>query len=319
MLFISLNIGCQDTVKIVENGGQISDTRLRNNNLVTQSDTAGTYLSVPGRATATSADNWNVYNLPIGANDDFTMLAKLKVDGSGSAASFFINDLDNFGFDGSSYQIVNHLFTHSDSAFYTGFAELNKGTHHDNLFYFKVERKLGTIKFYINDQEVASTANYNVAISKFFWRPWRADLKIYDWIVSSPSLLNFGFSASGGDYTESNGYGIHTFTSSGTFMVNAGTRDVEFLIIAGGGSGGIATSGNNCGGGKKLFRDYAQSWIDSDSIQICLQRRRRCWWLHIISCWRIIWWRLFSSGDSNCHKWIVFDCSWCWRCGGCRE
>ncbi len=60
------------------------------------------------------------------------------------------------------------------------------------------------------------------------------------------------FSASGGDYTESGGYGIHTFTSSGTFTVNSGTRDVEFLIIAGGGSGGIATSGNDCGGGKQL-------------------------------------------------------------------
>ena len=115
------------------------------------------------------------------------MLAKLKVDGSRSAASFFINDLDNFGFDGSS----NQIFTHSNSAFITDFVQSNKGTHHDNLFYFKVERKLGTIKFYINEEEVASTANYNVAISRFFWRPWRADLKIYDWIVSSPSLLDF--------------------------------------------------------------------------------------------------------------------------------
>ena len=58
-------IGCEDTVKIVENGIQTSDTRLRNTNLVTQSDTAGAYLNVPGSTTATSADNWNVYNLPI--------------------------------------------------------------------------------------------------------------------------------------------------------------------------------------------------------------------------------------------------------------
>ena len=180
-------IECQDTVKIVENGIQTSDTRLRNSNLVTQSDTAGAYLSVPGRASPTSADNWNVYNLPIGANDDFVMLAKLKVDGSGSGASFFINDLDNFGFDGNS----NQIFTHSNSAFYAGFVEVNKGTHHDNLFYFKIERKLGTIKFYINDEEVASTANYNVAISRFIWSPWIANLKIYDWTVSGPSLLNF--------------------------------------------------------------------------------------------------------------------------------
>jgi hypothetical protein len=168
---------------MVANGVQMADTRLQNSNLVTQSVTNGPdYLIVPGSATPTHTDNWNMDNLPIGANDDFVMLAKLKVDGSGSAASFFINDLDNFGFDGGS----NQIFTHSNSAFYTGFVELNKGTHHDNLFYFKVERKLGTIKLYINDEEVASTANYNVAISRFFWRPWRATLKIYEWTVAGP-------------------------------------------------------------------------------------------------------------------------------------
>ena len=73
-------IECQDTVKIVENGIQTSDSRLRNNNLVTQTDSAGAYLSVPGSSTATDDDNWNLYNLAIGDNDDFVMLLKLKVD-----------------------------------------------------------------------------------------------------------------------------------------------------------------------------------------------------------------------------------------------
>ena len=251
-LYFHVIVECQDTVKIVENGVQTSDTRLRNDNLIMQSDAAGAYLSVPGRAYATSADNWNIDNLPIDTNDDFVLLAKMKVDGSGSGASLIINVLDMFCFDNAT---PNHISGgDSSSAFNSGFVEANYGTHNDNLFYFKVERKLGTIKFYINGHEVGSTANYNVVVSKFWWRPWKADLKIYDLSVSGPSLLNFGFSASGGDYTESGGYGIHTFTSSGTFIVDAGTKDVEFLIIAGGGSGGIATSGNNCGGGKNFHR-----------------------------------------------------------------
>ncbi len=177
-------IDCQDTVKIVENGIQTTDTRLRD--FLTQTDSAGAYLSVPGRETATPTDSWNIYNLPIGANDDFVMLAKLKVDGSGSAAGLIINDGDSFGFNGASNS--NGIF---GSGAFSGVVQTNYGTHSDNLFYFKVERKLGTIKFYINEQEVASFANYNVGISKFTWSPWRANLKIYDWIVSSPSLLNF--------------------------------------------------------------------------------------------------------------------------------
>lgn len=176
-------IECQDTVKIVENGIQTTDTRLRD--FLTQTDSAGAYLSVPGRETATPTDSWNIYNLPIGANDDFVMLAKLKVDGSGSAAGLIINDGDSFGFNGWN---TNKIFA---SGAFSGVVQTNYGTHSDNLFYFKVQRKLGTIKFYINEQEVASFANYNVGISKFTWSPWRADLKIYEWTVTSPSLLNF--------------------------------------------------------------------------------------------------------------------------------
>ena len=184
-------IECQDTVKIVENGIQTTDTRLRD--FLTQTDSAGAYLSVSGRANGTPSDFWNIYNLPIGANDDFVMLAKLKVDGSGSAAGLIINDLndgDSFGFNGATTDgsTTNVIF---GSGAFSGVVRSDFGTHSDNLFYFKVERKLGTIKFYINEQEVASFANYNVGISKFTWSPWRANLKIYDWIVSSPSLLNF--------------------------------------------------------------------------------------------------------------------------------
>jgi hypothetical protein len=51
-------------------------------------------------------------------------------------------------------------------------------------------------------------------------------------------------SATGGTITTVNGYTIHTFTSSGSFVVS-GAGDVEVLVVAGGGGGG----GNHGGGG----------------------------------------------------------------------
>ena len=178
------------TITIVEDGSQTTDLRLRDSTLASETDSDGTYLAVLGRESATNEDNW-IVNIPIQADDDFVILAKLKVDGSGSAASFFINDLDIFGFDGGASGSVNKVFTESNSAFHTGFVEADYGTYNDNLFHFKVERMNGTIKFYIDGQEVASTASYNVSISKFMWRPWRANLKIYDWSIWSPSIESF--------------------------------------------------------------------------------------------------------------------------------
>jgi len=58
--------------------------------------------------------------------------------------------------------------------------------------------------------------------------------------------MSNGFSATGGTITESAGYTIHTFTSSGTFTPNASGR-VETLVVAGGGGGG--TSDYEGGGG----------------------------------------------------------------------
>jgi hypothetical protein len=57
------------------------------------------------------------------------------------------------------------------------------------------------------------------------------------------------FSATGGTITEVGGYKIHTFTGSGTFSVTAGSKSVEYLIVAGGGaSGGRASGGGGAGG-----------------------------------------------------------------------
>jgi membrane-bound inhibitor of C-type lysozyme len=56
-------------------------------------------------------------------------------------------------------------------------------------------------------------------------------------------VLSNVFSASGGTITESGGYRIHTFTSSGTFSVESGSSEVEYVVVAGGGAGGYEAGG----------------------------------------------------------------------------
>ena len=56
-----------------------------------------------------------------------------------------------------------------------------------------------------------------------------------------------GLTATGGvisDYSDGPAvYRAHVFTSSGTFSVTAGSNNVEYLVVAGGGSGGSYTGG----------------------------------------------------------------------------
>jgi hypothetical protein len=53
----------------------------------------------------------------------------------------------------------------------------------------------------------------------------------------------------GGTITRTGLYTIHTFTTSGTFTVVTVTAQVEYLVVAGGGSGGGASNGNGAGSG----------------------------------------------------------------------
>ena len=61
-----------------------------------------------------------------------------------------------------------------------------------------------------------------------------------------------GISAIGGTVTTyvdgSTEYTVHTFTSSGSFIVNAGSSDIDYLIVAGGGGGGYYGGGGGGGG-----------------------------------------------------------------------
>ena len=52
----------------------------------------------------------------------------------------------------------------------------------------------------------------------------------------------------GGTITESGGYRIHTFTSSGDFVNTISNLSVQYLVIAGGGGGGVANGGGGGGG-----------------------------------------------------------------------
>jgi hypothetical protein len=54
---------------------------------------------------------------------------------------------------------------------------------------------------------------------------------------------------SGGTITNSGGYIIHTFTSSGTFTNTLSLTNVEYLVLAGGGGGGSRHGGGGGGGG----------------------------------------------------------------------
>ncbi len=61
------------------------------------------------------------------------------------------------------------------------------------------------------------------------------------------------FSATGGTITYSEGYTIHTFTSSGTFTPNA-AGSVEVLVVAGGGGGGGSYYGGGGGAGGLVYQ-----------------------------------------------------------------
>src|SRR3990167_5528064 len=69
----------------------------------------------------------------------------------------------------------------------------------------------------------------------------------------SDQVVLGALTATGGTTTVSGGYTYHTFTSSGTFQVTAGSGNVEVLVVgggAGGGTGGSARRGGGGAGGK---------------------------------------------------------------------
>jgi len=76
--------------------------------------------------------------------------------------------------------------------------------------------------------------------------------------------------ASGGTVTTSGDYTIHSFTSSGTFTVNSAPADatVEYLVIAGGGSGSHNTTEG--GGGAGGYRTATGLAISAQAYSITI-------------------------------------------------
>ena len=61
------------------------------------------------------------------------------------------------------------------------------------------------------------------------------------------------FSATGGNSTVDGIYNIHTFTSSGSLVIE-GSRDMDILIVAGGGGGGGGRAGGGGGAGGVIYK-----------------------------------------------------------------
>lgn len=79
-------------------------------------------------------------------------------------------------------------------------------------------------------------------------------LQVYDgsvWkiITQSVNKLTNKITATGGTIVTSGAYKYHTFTSSGNFVVSAGAGTVEFILVAGGGSGSVDGGGGGGAGG----------------------------------------------------------------------
>ena len=113
----------------------------------------------------------------------------------------------------------------------------------------------------ISKKVVSNSEPTSASAGDQWWDDDDAALKLYD--GTTWKVIKSMFAAQGGTYSEINGYGIHKFTSSGTFQVTRGTSEVEYIVVAGGGAGG----GTNAGGGGGGAGGYRSSVIGETSGQ----------------------------------------------------
>jgi len=83
--------------------------------------------------------------------------------------------------------------------------------------------------------------------------------------ITCPYITSPTFSATGGTITTSGGLTVHTFTSPGTFTVNYGSTNVQYLVVGGGGQGGRAGGG---GGGGILSGSLVASNATSYAVTV---------------------------------------------------
>ena len=99
----------------------------------------------------------------------------------------------------------------------------------------------------------SATAPSSPSNGDFWYNTDTTSFYFYD--GSAWQLIKQSFAATGGTITESQGYRIHTFTSSGTFTVTKGQAEVEYVVVGGGGAGGADDGG---GGGAGGYRSSVQ-------------------------------------------------------------
>lgn len=130
----------------------------------------------------------------------------------------------------------------------------------------------------VSDQTNASTGYFDLPAGTTAQRPssphvgmtrFNTTLNIIEsyhnagWIALSNT-----FQATGGTTADIDGYRYHTFTSSGTFIVQSGATTIDYLIVAGGGGGATDEDVGGGGGGGGLLSGSIFTPINSYSITV---------------------------------------------------
>jgi alpha-tubulin suppressor-like RCC1 family protein len=152
------------------------------------------------------------------------------------------------------YKCSNHnnmggeIHTTFGTAFSLGDFDIAANTHVSGEYTLAVNYDGTTSNLYVNGSLITQTTpTISVGTKEFILG------KEFDGYVKNFKFWNYAKSflvlpATGGTITYITGYVVHTFTSSGNFVMPSG-RDVEYLVVAGGGGGGFGHAGGGGGAG----------------------------------------------------------------------
>lgn len=131
---------------------------------------------------------------------------------------------------------------------------------------FSIDTGTGAISGTYTAPIYDSSFTYNFTVRA--WNSVGEVTKSFTWTISVP------FVATGGTVTTSGGYKVHTFTSSGSFVVQSGSKSVEYIVVGGGGGGGgngagsIWSGGGGAGGLRTGSSTYAAGYSSSYSYSV---------------------------------------------------
>ena len=107
---------------------------------------------------------------------------------------------------------------------------------------------IGTGQVSLQDIEDEFGGSAPIALSEYYSKgnaPGSGEIQIHADFNGTAAVT----AASGGSVATAGDYKIHTFSSSGDFVVSQLGTDIDYLIIAGGGGGGWSNGGVGGGGG----------------------------------------------------------------------